>query len=115
MFFAHNVSTNKHFINIYFSNTNKRSKYINLSKYNLKNYKIVNLLDNLHANNQNKNYTSKIYMCKHNNWVFVYLFIYSITNIRVKIFKKNTKINYHNYNNAYQTYLFNKYFYTNNV
>lgn len=108
----YNISFNKHFTPIYFNKEKNRQRHFDLLKYNLSDYSISEIYNNINKVNKNKFYVSKLYLCKYSNWVFLYTFVYSITNLRVKVFKKNITLNYYNYNTLYQTYLLNKYKYS---
>lgn len=113
MFFMYNISFNKHFTPVYFKKEKDRNTYFDLSKYSLDSCDLSEINSKLLKNQKNKFYVSKIYICKFNKWVFVYMFIYSITNLRVKVFKKNITLNYYNYNALYNTYLLNRYKFAN--
>lgn len=107
----YNISFNKHFTPIFFKKEVNRKKHINLNKYSLNSHSLLDINSLLNKVNKNKFYTSKLYLCKSGKWVFAYMYVYSITNLRVKVFKKNITLDYNNYNTLYHTYLLSKYKY----
>jgi len=108
MFFMYTMSSNKHFLPIFYKKSKNIKKYVNLNKYYLIDYSLNSFFNCLKKKPNNKYYISKIYLCKYTNWIFVYLYIYSITNIQAKFLKKKFKIGYYNYSQLYSVYLYNK-------
>jgi hypothetical protein len=100
------ITVNKNFIFMFFKK--KKDKLIKLSPLFLQSTSFEAIYSILKNKPLNKYYVSKIYICKFTNWIFVYIFIYSITNLRAKTSlrtKKNKNIKYFNKQTLYQNYL----------
>lgn len=108
LFFMYTISGNKHFLPMFYKNTNLLHKRLDSSEHALKEVTLFSLYKNLNARAKNKYYVSKIYLCRYVNWVFVYLYIYSITNLRAKTLRKRIKLNYYNKYMLHQAYIYSK-------
>jgi hypothetical protein len=104
----YSISSNKHFLPIYYKKYTYKECLFK-KKYNLNDFFIENITNKILTKRTNKYFISKIYLCKYINWIYTYIFIYSITNIQKKKLNKKNKISYINYNTLYHTYLLNKY------
>ena len=116
IFFMYGITNNKYFLPVFLKKQKNRHNYIKINKYNLTDSTMNSISMLLNKNNRNKYYISKIYLCRYKSWLFIYTFVYSVTNLRVKTLKNKIKIQYNNYSLLQQTYLFNKYMYLiNNI
>jgi hypothetical protein len=106
------VSSNKRFLSKYLQKEKTKVKILN-KKYNVIDITLNSVMSVVNEKPKNKYYISKIFLCKHINWIFIYIYIYSITNLRVKSFKKKLKLQYYNRNTLYQVYTLAKYKYMN--
>lgn len=108
MFFMYNISNNKCFIPMYFRREKNRQKYVKTAWYNVSDTTVGHLFKRVNSAPKNKYFMSKIFIAKYINWIFVYFLIYSITNLRVKIFNKKSKLKQTNYQLLYQTFYFSR-------
>jgi len=100
------LSSNKHFVPMFFKTHKSRQHVHANNKYGLADVTLSGLLSFLTSQPTNKYYVSKIYLTKYTNWVFIYLFVYSITNLRVKTFRQQTKLKYSNVHLLNKVYMF---------
>jgi hypothetical protein len=107
----YSLSNNKNFLTMFFKKEQVRYKIVNKMKYSVSDITLYHIIDVINQKPKNKYYISKILITKHASWLFVYLFVYSITNLRIKMFRRKTKIYYHNYSMLYQTYVYARYKY----
>lgn len=108
LFFMYSISKNKHFIDIFFKNERFYVNKFNTSPYNLYEFNKDGLNKLINNKRINRYFVSNIFLCKHLNWVFIYLFMYSITNTHKKYFSKHKKSSYYNTSLLYQIHLYSK-------
>lgn len=104
------LSTNKNFMFIFFKK-NRNHLFFKKTPVNIKTTSFSWKQSAIKRYIKNNLYTSKIYICKHSQWLFVYLFTFLL---KKKYIIKNTN-NYKNVNSfyLYQIYYLNKYLYKN--
>jgi len=106
------ISKNKHFISIFYKNTTFFNKKLTDAPYNLVDVNSSSLFKYSNSQPMNTYYVSNIYLCRYVNWIVAYLYIYSTSNLKTKIFK-NTKKTYYNLTLLHQIYTFSKNRYKN--
>jgi hypothetical protein len=108
LFFMYGISSNKHFPPIFFKKNTLKQKTTMRKHHNLTNSSDFNIATYFKTPPHNKFYVSKIFLCRYEKWVYMYLYIYSVTNIRIKKLANQKKLKTFNKQIFYHAYLRSK-------
>ncbi len=84
------------------------SRFANTYNFTLRQQSITRLHHTPRSNTTSRYYVSKIYLCKHNSWVFIYAYVYGMSNTRGSEKNSSRKKLFFNKLYLYQFYLHTK-------
>jgi len=111
LFFMYGISCTKFYTASFFKKPKNSKKKFNTSIYKLIYLDSPTNVEFFKQIPHNKFYVSKIFLCRHTGWIYIYIFIHSVTNIRIKHSTLKKTIKNFNKHLFYQTYLKSKYNY----